>query len=77
MLGRLEMDIDECISAYSRLIKTVFDEKSSWLPFGWTGKINAQFDSARLKSTIKEVITSRSLPEAELFNNGAERGCRV
>lgn len=77
MLGRLEMDIDECILAYSRLIKTVFDEKSSRLPFGWRGKIKAQFNSARLESAIKEIITSRGLPEAVFFNDGTTRGCRV
>ncbi len=77
MLGRLEMDVDECISAYSELMKTVFDEKSSRLPFGWRGKIKARFDSLRLESAIKKVITSRGLSEADLFNDGTARGCRV
>jgi hypothetical protein len=29
MLGRLEMDVDECISAYNTLIRAVFVEKST------------------------------------------------
>jgi hypothetical protein len=29
ILGRLEMGVDECISAYGELMKTVFDERSS------------------------------------------------
>jgi hypothetical protein len=28
MLGRLGMDVDECISAYVELIKTIFEEKN-------------------------------------------------
>jgi hypothetical protein len=77
MLGRLEMDVDDCISAYSMLIKTVFDEKSRRIPLGWTGKTKAQFDSSRLKSAINEVMTIHGVPEAELFNDGITRGCRV
>jgi hypothetical protein len=29
MLGRLEMDVDECVSAYSKLMESVFEDKSS------------------------------------------------
>ena len=77
MLGRLEMDEDECISAYSELKKAVFGDKSSQLPFSWTGNIRAQFDSGRLKSAIEKVITSRDLSPADLFNDSTARGCRV
>jgi hypothetical protein len=77
MLGRLEMDVDECISAYSALMKAVFDEKSSWLPIGWTGRIKAQFDSKRLKNAIEEVITRHGASKEDLFNDGTSRGCRV
>src|SRR4029077_17082567 len=38
MLGRLEMDVDECISAYNKLIKAVFEEKSSRFSVSWTGR---------------------------------------
>ncbi|KAF2192161.1 kinase subdomain-containing protein, partial [Zopfia rhizophila CBS 207.26] len=75
MLGRLEMDVNECISAYSKLMKTVFEEKSSWLPVGWTGRTKAQFDSKRLKSAIEEVIGSKGASTADVFNNGKVRGC--
>jgi len=77
MLGRLEMDVDECISAYCELMKTVFNEKLRWTPFSLTAKIKAQFDSTKLESAIKKVITSHNASEADLFNDGIERGCRV
>jgi hypothetical protein len=77
MLGRLEMDVDECISTYSELMETVFGERSSRLPVGWTGRTKARFDSKRLKSAIEEVIFRQGASKADLFNDGSPRGCRV
>ncbi|KAF2466110.1 uncharacterized protein BDR25DRAFT_269263 [Lindgomyces ingoldianus] len=77
MLGRLEMDADECITAYTELMKTVFETKRSWFPASWTGNIKSRFDTARLESAIKEVITSHGAKETDLFNDGVKRGCRV
>lgn len=77
MLGRLEMDVGECISAYSTLMESVFAEKSSWLQIGWRGRIKAQFDSTRLRCAIEEVITRQGASKADLFNDGSPRGCKV
>jgi hypothetical protein len=77
MLGRLEMDVDECVSAYSKLMESVFEDKSSWLPISWTGRTKAQFDSTRLKNAIEEVITRQGASKTDLFNDGSPRGCRV
>ncbi|KAK5354371.1 hypothetical protein LTS03_011888, partial [Exophiala xenobiotica] len=54
MLGRLEMDVDECISAYNRLIKTVFEEKAHKTPLSWLGRVQSRFDSGKLKTAIEE-----------------------
>jgi hypothetical protein len=77
MLGRLEMDVDECISAYNKLIKAVSEEKSSWLPVSWMGRTTAQFDSNRLRSAIEEVIGSKGASTADVLNNGKLHGCRT
>lgn len=77
MLGRLEMDVDECISAYVELMKTVFEEKSSSLSISGTGRIKARFDSSRLKDAIVKLITRYGACETDLFNDGKARGCRV
>lgn len=78
MLGRLEMDVDECVSAYRELIKTVFEEKQNRYGVGGTGNIKAQFSSKTLESAIKKVIASREgISETDLFNDGKPRGCRV
>jgi hypothetical protein len=57
MLGRLEMDVDECIKAYSGLMKTVFEKKKP--PLSLTFNIKARFSSKVLESAIKQIIGSR------------------
>ncbi|KAG9231981.1 acyl transferase/acyl hydrolase/lysophospholipase [Amylocarpus encephaloides] len=77
MLGRLEMDVDECIAAYINLAEAVFSQKKSRLPFSLKGKVAAQFDSSKLEKAIRETIQKRGISEAELFNDGTKRGCRT
>ena len=77
MLGRLEMGVDECISAYSKLMRSVFGEKLSWSPIGWTGGTKAKFDSTKLKNAIEEVISHQGISKTEPLNDGQQRGCRV
>ena len=76
MLGRLEMDVDECITAYSELAEAVFGEKLSSFPFNVKGKVKARFDSAKLEQAVQKVV-QRSASKTDLLNDGAERGCRT
>lgn len=76
MLGRLEMDVDDCITAYSELAEAVFGEKLSSFPFSKTGKAKARFDSAKLEKAVRKVVQS-STSENDFFNDGTERGCRT
>ena len=71
------MDVDECIAAYSGLAETVFGKKLSSLPFNFKGKVKSRFDSAKLKAAVLEVIKQGGAIEHELFNDGAQRGCRT
>jgi Patatin-like phospholipase len=77
MLGPLEMDVDECISAYNELMKAVFEEKSSWLLVSWMGRTTAQFDSNKLRSAIEEVIRNKGASTADVFNDRKLCGCRT
>ena len=77
MLGRLEMDVDECITAYNRLMTAVFKEKSGWLPVSWTGRVKARFDSRKLKSVVEEVVNDKGALATDAFNDGKNRGCRT
>ncbi len=77
MLGRLQMDVDACITAYTGLMRSIFEEKTSWLPFTFRGKTKARFDSSKLEDAINSVITSSGNSVKDLFNDGADRGCKV
>ncbi|GES56908.1 FabD/lysophospholipase-like protein [Aspergillus terreus] len=77
MLGRLEMEVDECIDAYSNLATSVFRERLRSIPFNFKGDISARFDSAKLESVIQRVIENSGASKQELFNDGTERGCRT
>jgi hypothetical protein len=77
MLSRLEMDVDECITAYSDLAEAVFGEKLSSLPFNIKGKVKPRFDSAKLEKAIRKVVVQSRAIKTDLLNDGAKRGCRT
>jgi hypothetical protein len=75
MLGRLEMDVDECIDAYTSMFGTVFGKKS--LPVDMFGRIKGRFDSVILEDCVKKILKKRGLKEDEPFLNAKEKACRV
>jgi hypothetical protein len=77
MLGRLEMDVDKCIAAYSDLAAAVFGEKLRSIPVNIKGDIKARFDSVKLESAIRKVVEDSGASNQDLFNDGTERGCRT
>lgn len=77
MLGRLEMDVDKCIEAYSDLTAAVFGEKLRSIPVNFKGDITARFDSAKLENAIRRVVEDSGGAKENLFNDGTERGCRT
>lgn len=77
MLGRLEMDVDECIDAYKELMESIFSEKASTLPIDWSWKIQAQYDSKKLRAAIENVITRAGASPTDLLNDGVTRRCRT
>lgn len=78
MLGRLEMDVDECIMAYVTLTKKIFEKPSKWSHLkSLFGNIESRFDTNKLEDAISEVIYGRGTSIIEPFNNQAEHGCRV
>ncbi|KAK4867695.1 hypothetical protein LT330_001205 [Penicillium expansum] len=77
MLGRLEMDVDECITAYVDLMRTVFEHALNSLPFSFTGRVKPRFDSGKLKEAITKVIEHHDGSKTGLLNDGKEGGCKV
>ena len=54
MLGRLRMDVDQCIEAYIALSDPVF--KKRHFAVGLTGQTHECFDSDELATSIKDVL---------------------
>lgn len=77
MLGRLEMDVDECISTYSELMEGVFNERLRRMPVGLRGRIEPKFDSNKLKEAMKTAISRAGAATTDLLNDGRDRGCKV
>ncbi|KAA6408070.1 MAG: hypothetical protein FRX48_07811 [Lasallia pustulata] len=80
LLGRLEMDVDECIETYKCLLETIFKSKSL-IPVTIKGKTKARFDSNILRQSIEDIIrkhidTGRD-PATEPLNNGQVKDCKV
>ncbi len=74
MLGRLEMDVDECIKTYTSMFETIFGKKG--LPINIWGNIKGRFNSTVLEDCIRKILKERGLSEIELLNDGVER-CKV
>lgn len=78
MLGRLEMDVDECIEDYIDLMRIVFEKESKFkLISGVFGNTEGRFDAKRLEMAISRVIAKRGVKPTDLFNDGVERRCKV
>ena len=77
MLGRLEMDVESCIDAYTRLIGDVFSKRKK--PIDWRLNVKGQFSSKDLETAIKSLIPSREDAEKALLNDSLseKRACRV
>jgi hypothetical protein len=80
MLGRLEMDVDECIEVYTNMMKDIFKKKG--LPIDlkrkfWKGKIKGRFDSSVLEDRFGQVLEKKNMRRDELFDDGKDRWCKL
>lgn len=66
MLGRLRMDIDQCIEAYIALSDRVFKKKRHFA-VGLTGQTHERFDSDELATSIKDVLVQQGFGEDSLL----------
>lgn len=77
MLGRLEMDVDTCITAYNELSAGVFAQPRRRYPVDSRARIAPQFDSAKLRDAILKIITSQGLSPDAPFDDGQDSGCKT
>ncbi|KAI9891753.1 MAG: hypothetical protein M1814_002503 [Vezdaea aestivalis] len=76
MLGRLEMDIDECIHAFVSLSERVFKKKH--FPIRINGRVRGKFGTGELEKCIKEIVRQK-LPEGDnaLLKGPIDQKCKV
>ena len=75
MLGRLQMDIQPCIDAYSELSRGIFSKRG--LPVDWRGHVKGRYEASELEDAVKKIVNDSGSPEDAPLNDGKDRGCRV
>lgn len=75
MLGRLQMDVNSCIKAYTDLADKVFT-RHHYLPVNIQGHIRARFDTAALEKGIKQIIKAQGHDENALLHDPS-RECKT
>lgn len=76
MLGRLEMDVSECITAYEALSQQAFTKKH-FSPINYRGHMRPRFDTKALEAGIKSVIASRGLDPAKALLKHPDGKCKT
>ena len=76
MLGRLKMDIDSCIEAYTNMSDSIF-RKTHHRINAKNGKIQGRFDTQELERAMKQVIIGAGVDENALLMDEAGTPCRV
>lgn len=81
MLGRLKMDIEECITAYLEISRDVFQpKKRKYDIFGRASdalKVRGRFDSEALKRGIQKIVVQAGEDENAKLKIEDEPKCRV
>jgi uncharacterized protein YllA (UPF0747 family) len=77
MLGRLEMTVDECIEAYTKMMKQIFEKKENRSIISMVGAVKPRFSSQVLENAIKQVLRERNVAINEKFENGQKGKCKV
>ena len=78
MLGRLKMDIRECIDAYIQLSESVFQPKRSLNDIIRRWKGRGKFNSEKLTKAIREITEKAGQnADAKLLEDDFDPKCKV
>jgi hypothetical protein len=72
LLGRLKLDVDECISAYVSLVESGYQKKSTEA----TTLIGHQ-NFEELQAAVENALSINGSSAKEAFNDGEVRSCRT
>lgn len=75
MLGRLKMDIDDCIKAYATLSARAFQKVKHRINL--RGKLQGRFDEIALKNAIQDVVAEAGLDRDALLKDDPSAPCKV
>lgn len=77
MLGRLKMSVSECIDAYTKMMRQVFEKKINRSFVGVLGGVKPRFSSEVLKIAIAQLIKARGISTDEKFLEYTKPRCKV
>ncbi|KAG8525642.1 uncharacterized protein KY384_000402 [Bacidia gigantensis] len=77
MLGRLKMNVEDCLKVYEDLMGTIFGTKAHYLPISASANVHARYDPKRVKQAIEEVLRKHGLPEDCPLHDELDQRCRV
>jgi hypothetical protein len=71
------MSVEECITAYSKLMKRIFERKENRSIMGVLGRVKPRFSSEALTEAITEVLEFSGHNVDEKFEETDEPTCKV
>jgi hypothetical protein len=71
------MSVEECITAYAKLMKHIFERRENRSIMGVLGRVKPRFSSKALAEAIREVLTSGGYSVDENFEELEEPTCKV
>jgi hypothetical protein len=79
MLGRLEMTVDECIEAYTKLMEQVFQKRENRTYIDVLRRVQPRFSSKALEGAIVQVLREQNVDIKEKFDDqkGDDQKCKV
>jgi hypothetical protein len=77
MLGRLRMSVEDCIAAYVKLMKCIFEKKENRSIMSALGRVKSRFSSEALSDAIIEVLKSEGHSVHERFEERDDPTCKV
>ena len=75
MLGRLQMSVADCITAYLSLFDRVFRKTRHRVTV--KGKLQGRFDSDELAQAVRGVVRQQGLQDDALLKDETGAGCKV
>jgi len=75
MLGRLQMTVDECITAYTSLSDRVFRKQRHRLKLN--GQMQGRFDSLELERAIKQIVAQQGFREDLELMDSPDAPCKM